>query len=64
MKTQQAIDYFGGRKALADAIGCDRSAIARWGDNVPGLRPYQIQVLSGGKLKASVAVRPSNKEAA
>lgn len=54
MKTKDAVDFFGGSKTeLANALGVDRSAITLWGDEVPQLRQYQIEVLTNGKLKAS-----------
>jgi hypothetical protein len=62
MKTQDAIDFFGSREALAEKLGIDRSATHHWGDIVPELRQYQIQVLSKGKLKASTQAK--RKEAA
>lgn len=52
MKTQNVIDYFGSRKATAEALGVDLSAIAHWGEFVPLLRQYQIQVITKNKLKA------------
>lgn len=52
MKTKDAINFFGSRKALADALGIDRSAMHHWGEDVPELRQYQIEVLSNGALKA------------
>jgi hypothetical protein len=53
MKTQDAIDHYGSRDALARALGLDRTATYHWGDEVPELRQYQIEVLSGGALRAS-----------
>lgn len=53
MKTQDAIEYFGNLEGLAKAIGVDRSAPSHWGDEVPELRQYQIELASKGKLKAS-----------
>jgi transcriptional repressor of cell division inhibition gene dicB len=62
MKTQDAIEYFGTRKALAEAIGVDLSATHHWGEYVPELRQYQIELASGGKLKSSTpALRNSRK---
>jgi len=43
MKTQDAIKEFGGRKALADALGIWPQAVYNWGDDVPELRAYQIR---------------------
>lgn len=52
MKTQEAADFFGGKKKLADALGVSASAVTQWGENIPVIRQYQIQVLTKGKLKA------------
>ena len=52
MKTQTAIDHFKGRDKLAAALGIDRSATHHWGEEVPELRQYQIQVVTKGALKA------------
>ena len=53
MKTQDVIDFFGSRKKVAEKLGVkDVSAISHWGDSVPELRQYQIQVLTKNKLKA------------
>ena len=43
MKTQDAIELFGGRKALADALGIWPQAIYKWGEHVPDLRRFQIE---------------------
>jgi len=53
MKTQDAADLFGSRKKLADALNIYPSSITQWGETVPLVRQYQIQVLSKGKLKAT-----------
>jgi len=60
MKTQTAIDHFGSRTALAAAIGIDPSATHHWGEYVPELRQYQIQVVTKNKLKAE---KPQKKAA-
>lgn len=52
MKVQEAADFFGGRKKLAVALGISPSAVTMWGEYVPELRQYQIQIASKGKLKA------------
>lgn len=58
MKTQEAADFFGGKKKLADALGVSASAVTQWGESIPVIRQYQIQVLTKGKLKAK-ADKPS-----
>ena len=52
MKTKDAQQHFGSRRAMAEALGISVSAIGLWGDKVPELRQYQIEVLTDGKLKA------------
>ena len=56
MKTKTAQQYYGSRKALAEALGVTVGAISLWGDDVPELRQYQLEVLTRGKLKASEPV--------
>ncbi len=42
MKTKDAIQEFGSQAALARALGISRAAVAKWGDDVPRLREYEI----------------------
>ncbi|HHQ4887274.1 TPA: Cro/CI family transcriptional regulator [Aeromonas veronii] len=58
MKKQDAIDHFGGAAKLALALGCKPQAISQWRDHVPQGRAYQIEVLTGGKLKAGAHSTP------
>lgn len=60
MKTQAAIDHFGGIPALAKALGVTIPAIyqAQWTDRPPYLRQVQIELLTKGALKAE---RPKRK---
>ena len=52
MKTASAIEKFGNVQALADALDISPQAIYQWGDEVPEGRAFQIEVLTGGELKA------------
>lgn len=52
MKTADAIRHFGTQAALARALGVSKQAVAQWGEVVPDGRAYQLQVITGGKLKA------------
>lgn len=52
MTTQEAIDYCGGRKELAQALNIWPHAIGRWGKHPPELRQYQLERISKGKLQA------------
>lgn len=54
MKLDDAINYFGSKKKLAEALSIGRSAITNWGDEIPEARQYQIQILTKGKLKADL----------
>lgn len=51
MQTKSAIEFFGGVPALAAALNIRPQAIYQWGSDVPAARAFQLEVLSGGKLK-------------
>jgi len=53
MKTADVAAHFGGKKKLAEALGIQPSAVSMWGEEVPGARQYQIQVITKGKFKAN-----------
>ncbi|MDT3294406.1 Cro/CI family transcriptional regulator [Shewanella sp. SP2S2-6] len=53
MKKAAAIDHFGSQAKLAAAIGVSQAAISKWPVDVPELRAYQIERLTGGELKAT-----------
>lgn len=61
MKTNYAVEYFGSKVALARALGIHKAAVSQWGENVPKGRAYQIEVLTGGALKADPAA-PSGQQ--
>ena len=52
MKTQEAIDYFGGLRKLAQALDVWPQVIYQWGETPPMGRQYELEVKTGGKLKA------------
>ena len=52
MTTQEAVDFFGGRQKLAEALGIWVSSVYQWGESPPPVRQFQIEVASKGKLKA------------
>lgn len=52
MTTQEAIDYFGGSKQLADALKTWPQTIYQWGDRPPKGRQFELEVITQGKLKA------------
>ena len=52
MKTEDVINHFGGVAATAKALQCTTSAIYQWGELVPKPRWFEIEVKSGGAVKA------------
>ena len=53
MKLATAIEHYGSREALAAALGVGRTATYGWGDTVPEIYQYKLQVITGGALVAS-----------
>lgn len=53
MKTQEVIDHYGSIKAVADELGTWPQTVYQWGDEPPMARQYEIEIKTGGKLKAS-----------
>ena len=54
MKTQDAIEYFGGVKKLADALGVWPQVIYQWAEEPPAGRQYELEVKTSGALKAAL----------
>lgn len=59
MKTTEAIEYFDGPTNLAanlrrrdGGLGINRQAIYGWGEYPPIGRQYEIEICTGGELKA------------
>lgn len=52
MKKSDALRYFGNAYQLAKALNIQQSAVSRWTTYVPIIRAFQIERISGGKLKA------------
>ncbi|MFM4795943.1 Cro/CI family transcriptional regulator [Aeromonas caviae] len=61
MRKHDAITHFGGVTATAKALGISHAAVVKWGDTIPQGRAYQIEVLTGGELKADPAA-PSGQQ--
>ncbi len=57
MLKSDVIAHFGGVAATAKALGITYAAVRKWGATVPEERgrAHQIEVLTGGKLKAKPA---------
>ena len=56
MKTKDVLSYFGSYNAIAEALQIDQSAARHWGEDVPSLRQFQIQVLTNGALIADTGI--------
>ena len=52
MTTMEAIQHFGGKKALARALDVWPHAIGRWGERPPMARQFELEVITNGELKA------------
>ena len=52
MKTKEAVAHFGGAKELAQVLDIWPNTIYSWGDYPPKAKQYEIQVKTGGKLRA------------
>ena len=54
MSPQEAIQHFGSQSALAGALGLTQPTVSGWKNEgrIPYTRQFQLQVLTGGKLKA------------
>jgi len=68
MKKSDAINYYGSAAELAKMLKITESAVSQWGDTIPQGRAYQIEVVTGGALKADPAPtsgqrRPSQRVA-
>jgi hypothetical protein len=52
MRTTEAVSWAGGVRRLAERLGLSVQAIYAWGDYPPMLRQYELEIISGGQLKA------------
>ncbi|MCX7132053.1 Cro/CI family transcriptional regulator [Aeromonas sp.] len=53
MQKNDVLAHFGSITAIAKAIGVSHAAVCKWDETIPKGRAYQIEVLTGGKLKAA-----------
>ena len=56
MLKSDAIKHFGTQKAIADAIGLTKAAVCMWPEVVPQGRAYELQFLTGGRLRVKAAL--------
>lgn len=51
MKSKDVIDYFGGVRQTAEALGMTAAAVYLWKEDVPKTRQAHIQAVTKGKFK-------------
>lgn len=63
MTPQQVLDHYGSQAEIARVLGCRQSSVFEWFDKgeVPDGRQYQIEIATGGVLKAD---KPANRNPA
>lgn len=56
MTPKDAINFFHGASRLARALGCGPSTVGAWDADgeIPEARQYQIELATGGRLKADL----------
>lgn len=52
MTTEEAIHHYGSKRALAEALGVWPHVIYKWGQHPPMARQYEMEVKTGGALRA------------
>lgn len=52
MNRADAIKHFKGITPLAKALGITYEAVRQWGEEIPELRQYQLELVTNGQLKA------------
>ncbi|MBD6945734.1 Cro/CI family transcriptional regulator [Vibrio parahaemolyticus] len=52
MKLNEAIKKVGSKAEICRLLQVSASAVTQWGEDVPELRQYQLEVLTNGKLKS------------
>lgn len=67
MKTSAAVKFFGKRIRIAEVLKVTRAAVYQWGDVVPLVSAYELERLSGGKIRVDHGLylhgRPKKKAA-
>ncbi len=58
MQKSAVLEHFGTVTATAKALGISHVAVSKWSETIPQGRAYQIEVLTGGKLKAGARSTP------
>lgn len=51
MKKEEVIAHFGSISKTARALGITHVSVISWGEEIPELRAYQVEVVTKGALK-------------
>lgn len=62
MKTKDVIDYFGGVRQAAEALGLSASAVYLWDEDVPRTRQAHVEAVTKGKIKRDKPVYGASKQ--
>jgi DNA-binding transcriptional regulator YdaS (Cro superfamily) len=62
MKTKDAVQFYGGRRAVAEAIGISVQSVAQWRERVPLGSAYKLQVATKGKLLVNISMYRKKNE--
>ena len=62
MLTIDAVQYFDGRRALAERLGITTQAVAKWGEAVPEGSAYKLQAVTNGRLRVDPSVYPGRRK--
>ena len=57
MTYAQALKFFGTQAKLGAALGIGQSAVSLWGKEIPSRYQYQLEIISGGRLKVDAQLR-------
>jgi hypothetical protein len=56
VKKQAVINFFGSASKAAEALDITRQAVGEWGEILPELMAYKVQVVTKGKLQVDIDV--------
>lgn len=61
MKTQEVIEYFGGVRQTAEALGMTAAAVYLWKEEVPKQRQAHVELATKGKIKKDKPIYGASK---
>lgn len=61
MKTQDVLDYFGGVRQTAEALGMTPAAVYLWKEEVPKTRQAHVEAATKGRVKRDKPVYGATK---